>query len=132
LQVHDDDTKGTYTWQNPFAENLAGISTSTITGDDQYVLGGFVARSLTFSAFSQTTTMGVEVITYTKLQADIFTATNNPALRNASQGDTSDIVDTYTVTALGANPTTVFWNDVSAAGSNSGGTAQITDVEETV
>lgn len=132
LQVHDDDTKGTYTWQNPYATNMAGIATTAITGNDEYVLGGFVQRSLTFAAFSQTTTMNVEVITYTKLQAGIFTATNQPALRNAVQGDTSDISNTYTVTALASNPTTVFWNDLSAANSNSSGTAQITDVEETV
>jgi hypothetical protein len=132
LQVHDNDTKGTYTFQNLVATSLSGLVQNTISGSADYVLGGFVSRTLTFSAFSQTVTMGVEVITYTKLTAGIFTATNGAAIRNPVQGDTSDLVNTYTVTALAANPTTLFWNDVAAAGSNSGGTAQITNVQETI
>jgi hypothetical protein len=132
LQVHDNDTKGTYSWSNLVATNLAGIVTTSITGDTSYVLGGFVSRNLTFAAFSQTTTMNVAVVTYTKLQAGIFTATNQPALRNATQGDHSNILNTYTVDSIGTNPTTLWWNDVAAAASNSSGTAQITLVQEIV
>ena len=132
LQVHDNDTKGTYSWSNLVATNLAAIVTTSITGSTSYVLGGFVSRSLTFAAFSQTTTMNVAVVTYTKLQAGIFTATNQPALRNATQGDHSNIVNTYTVDSISTNPTTLFWNDAAAAASNSSGTAQITVVQETI
>lgn len=132
LRVHDNDTKGTYSWSNLVATNLAGIVTTTITGSTTYVLGGFVARTLTFAAFSQTVTMGVAVVDYSKLTAGIFSATNQPALRNATQGDHSNLVNTYTVDSIGTNPTTLWWNDVAAAASNSGGTAQITNVQETV
>lgn len=133
LQVHDNDDKGTKTWQSPSATNLAGIVTTTIAVGPTYELGGFVARTLTFGAFLQTTALNVAVTTYTKVSAGIFTATNQPALRNPVQGDTSDIANTYTIQSpLGVNPQTLFWNDQAAAGSNSGGTAQITNVQEAV
>ena len=130
LEIDDDDTKGTGAWiLNSGVTNNAGLSAS-IAGTQNN--GGFVARDVTFAAFSQTATINVAVTTYTSLTAGIFTATNQPALLNGTQGDTSDIDDTYTVTAIGANPTTVFWNDLDAANSNSGGTAQLTNLEETV
>ncbi len=132
LQVHDDDTKATYTWQSLNATNLAGVVTSVITGDDQYTLGGLVPRNITFPAFSQNGTINVEVVNYSKVQAGIFTATNQPSNRNPAQGDTSDIVNTYTVLTLSTNPTTVFWNDQAAASSNSSGTAQLLVFEEVV
>jgi hypothetical protein len=133
LQVHDNDDKGSKSWQNPSATNLAGIVTTTILTGGSYVLGGFVPRTLTFAAFQQSTALNVAVVTYTKLSAGIFTATNQAAQRNATQGDTSDLVDTYTILSpLGVNPQSLFWNDQAAAGSNSSGTAQITNVQEAV
>lgn len=133
LQVHDDDDKGSKSWQNLVATNLAGIVTNTITTGSTYTLGGFVARSLTFPAFLQATTLNVAVVTYTKLSAGIFTATNQPAQLNPVQGNQDDITDTYTILSpLGTNPQTLWWNDVAAASSNSSGTAQITNVQELV
>ena len=133
LLVHDNDTKGTYTWGALAATNLAGKITNTLSGGTNYVLGGFVARSLTFTpAFSALATLSVAVVDYTKLTAGIFTASSNPALRNASQGNHSDIVDTYTVEALSTKPTSIYWNDVTRRSTNSSGTAQITLVQEIV
>jgi hypothetical protein len=132
LRVLDTDPKGTYAWANLSAVNRAGIPTTVITGDGNYTLGGFVPRSLTFPAFSQSTILGTRVIDYNKLVAGVFTATNQPALRTAVQGDTANYGNRFTVTALGALPTTVWWNDVTAAGTNSSGTAAITNLEETV
>ena len=130
IQIHDNDAKGTAAWAFTAAPtNNAGLS-ATITGNQ--VNGGFVPRSVTFAAFSQTVLINVAVVTYTKLTAGIFTATSNASNRNPTQGDTSDIADTYTVLALAANPTTVHWNDVAAASSNSGGTAQLLSLEEAV
>lgn len=131
LQVHDNDAKGTFTWTSILGTGLAGLTTTSVVNPN-YVLGGFVPRTLTFAAFSQSTALNVAVVTYAKLQAGIFTATNQPALRNSVQGNTSNIVNTYTVAALATNPTTIFWNDLAAANSNSGGTAAITAVEEIV
>lgn len=133
LQVHDNDDKGTKTWQGLSATNLAGVITTVITTGATYELGGFVPRSLTFSVFSQITTMNVAVTDYSKVTAGIFTATNQPAQRNPVQGDTSNLVDTFTVLSpLNTNPQSVFWNDVTQANANTSGTAQITDVQEAV
>jgi hypothetical protein len=132
LLVSDSFAKGSYTFNGLVATGLSGLVQNTISSGAGYVLGGFVARSLTFSAFSQSTTMNVAVTTYSKVQAGIFTATNQPALRNATQGDHSNILNTFTVDSIGSNPTTVWWNDVAAASTNSTGTAQIVAIEEIV
>lgn len=129
IQVHDDDAKGTYTWQNLVATNLAGIVTSSIATGATYDLGGFVARSLTFGPFLTTTNMDVEVVDFSKLQAGIFTSTNQPALKQ-SIGTSPPVVNGYTINNTGLKPTTVIWLDTAAASVNSTGTAQITDVEE--
>ncbi len=137
LGVHDDDGKGTFTWASPTATNLAGIVTSSITGDATYTLGGFVQRTLTFAAFATITVMNVEVIDFTKLTAGIFTSTNQTALKQPISTP-PPVTDGYTIDALGSPPTAgvgatdVIWLDTAAVGANSGGTAQITDVEETV
>ncbi|KKN37896.1 hypothetical protein LCGC14_0758760 [marine sediment metagenome] len=137
LGVHDDDGKGTFTWASPSATNLAGIVTSAITGDATYTLGGFVQRTLTFAAFATITVMGVEVIDFTKLTAGIFTSTNQTALKQPISTP-PPVTDGYTIDALGTPPTAgvgatdVIWLDTAAAGANSGGTATLTDVEETV
>lgn len=132
LEVHDDDVKGTYTFTGLVATGLSGLVQNTIDSGSSYVLGGFVARDLTFAAFSQLTDLDVEVVTYSKLTASTFTATNGAASRNASQGNHSNLVDTFTVEALSTNPTSIYWNDATAAGTNSSGTAQILGVQETV
>ena len=133
LQVHDNDTKGNYSFSTLVATGLSGLVQNTINSGAAYTLGGFVQRTLTFAAFSQNTTLNVGVVTYAKLQAGIFTSTNQPALRNAVQGDVSNIANTYTVLTLGnVGPITLFWNDSAAASANSSGTAQITAVEEVV
>ncbi len=94
-------------------------------------LGGFVQRTLTFPAFSPNTTLNTEVVTFANLQAGIFTATNSAALKQPISTPPS-VTNGFTIDATGINPTTVIWLDTPAVGSNSGGTAAITDVEETV
>jgi hypothetical protein len=130
LSVHDNDVKGPYAFGGLVATGLAGLVQNAIGSGSAYVLGGFVQRSLTFGAFNQNTALNVAVVTYTKLQAGKMSATDQPALRNATQGDHSNIANTYTVDALTANPVNLFWNDAVAAATNASGTAAILDVEE--
>ena len=132
LRVSDNDSPGTYNWQNPSVTNRAGLVTNTITGNDEYVIGGFVKRSVTFDSWSQTAVIDIVVTDYSKLQAGIFTATNQQSIKNPVQGNQDDLVDTYTVLNIGSSPTTVFWNDLTAANANSTGTAQLIDLEEVV
>lgn len=132
FRVSNTSVPGTYSWLNLSATNRAGIETTTITGDASYVVGGSVARSVTFPPFSQTTSLDVPITNYSKLQAGIFTATNQQSARNATLGNHSNLTDTYTIEATGVNPTTIFWNDLAAANSNSSGTAQLLNIEEIV
>lgn len=130
LQIHDNDTKSTYTWIDLSAKNLAGKIVTLITGTSTYVIGGFVKRSLTFEAFDHTTILNTACIDYSKLQASFFSATGQAALRNAIQGNHSNIANTFTVDNILISPSTIYWNDDSAVHSNSSGTAQIIDLEE--
>ena len=131
LRVTDNDEKGIFSWTNASITNLAGIATTFVAGGPTYELGGFVARTLTFPAFSQDVTLNVAVVNYSKLQAGEFNFTGNPAVRHSPQGDLAHADDEYTIRSpLGTNPQTLFWNDAITAATNSSGTAQITDVEE--
>lgn len=131
LRVLDTDDKGVFNWGAILGTNLAGIPTAAITGDAQYTLGGFVARTLTFAAFATTAAMGVEVVDFTKLQAGTFTSTAGVALKQPI-GTPPSVTNGFTIDALNINPTDVIWLDSPAAGANSGGTATITNVEEIV
>jgi len=129
LRVLDTDEKGVFTWESLVVNNLAGLPTIAISGDSSYILGGFVARTLTFGPLSTTTVMSVEVADFSKLQAGIFTSTNQAAVKE-SIGTAPPVTNGYTIDALGVNPTTIVWLDTTSAGTNFGGTAQITNVEE--
>lgn len=129
LRVHDDDVKGVYAWGALSATNLAGVVTTVISGDANYELGGFVARTLVFDPFAAETLMNVRVTDFSKLAAGVFTATNQPALKQAL-GTAPVVANGWTIDAVGVKPTTVIWLDTPAANSNSSGTAAITGVEE--
>ena len=130
LQVHDDDIKGTYNWQNLLATNLAGVVTTAITSGGSYVLGGFVARNLTFASFATTTLANVEVVDFTKLTAVNLTGSAGASAVKYTIGTPPPQVDGWTIQASATKPTTVIWLDTVAAGNNSTGTAQITGLEE--
>lgn len=133
ININDTDTKGSYNFSTLVAVGLSGLTQNTIGSGAAYVLGGFVQRNLTFAAFSQNTTLHVGVVTYAKLQAVLFTATNQTPLLNASQGNHGNIANTFTVDSLGnVGNINLYWNDATAASSNSSGTAQIQGVEEVV
>jgi hypothetical protein len=134
LQVSElvPDQKGTFAFEGLVATGLAGLVQNTPAGGSQsYVLGGFVARDLTFPAFSPNTTLGTEVVDFSKVTAGIFTATNQPALKQAI-GTPPSVTDGYTIDATGVNPTTLIWLDTPQVNANASGTAQITSVQETV
>jgi hypothetical protein len=133
LQVDETvpDEKGTFAWSGLVATGLAGIVQNTIGTGPNYTLGGFVQRDLTFAAFATTTLIGTSVEDFSKLTAGIFTATNQTAIKQAI-GTPPPVLNGYTINAIGTNPTNLVWLDTAAASSNSSGTAQITDVEETV
>jgi hypothetical protein len=72
LRVHDNDPKGTFSWGTISVTNRAGRSTSVITGDTNYTLGGFVERTFTVDPYANSNQyeMGVNIssVSNTKLQ----------------------------------------------------------------
>jgi hypothetical protein len=120
LRVSDTDEKGTFGWSSLVATNLAGIVTTAITGDAQYTLGGFVGRTVTWTAF-QTISLDlmVPVSDLSKIQAGLWSATNQPSIR-WPVGTSPPKTDGYTVQAVGSYPTKVIWLDTDAASSNTG------------
>lgn len=142
LKVHDDDTKGTYNWITGSSvyvgKNLAGILTTTFTGDATYTLGGFVARDVSFDTFQQDATINVAVVDYSKVTAATWTASGNAAVKMVTQGDQTNLVEGYTIgtsvgVGLNVNPANVHWNDAVRASTNAdpGNLAKLLTLQET-
>lgn len=121
LRVHDGDTKGTYAWQGLVATNLAGIVANTITSGANYVLGGFVARTVTWDAFQTISRdLDVAIADFSKVQAGTWSATGQPSTKYPI-GTAPPQVNGYTSEDVaGTKPHNVEWLDTSAAESNTG------------
>jgi hypothetical protein len=128
LQVHDDMTKGTYSWGSISGTNLAGIVTSAITGNSTYVLGGFVSRSITLAAYANEADMNVEAITY----ANVAMTWSVKALPNKRDVGTTAVPDSgsWCLDTLSTNPTTIRILDTAATGASS--TPTTITIQETV
>ncbi len=77
ITVDDLDTKGTFSWQVS-GDNLAGITTTTISTNPNYIIQGFSARTITASP----TSLGAGL-------APIGTSVSNPSnvsMENISEG----------------------------------------------
>lgn len=129
LIIRDTDPRGTLTFSGLSEKNLAGQVGSTITAGSTATVGGFVTRTVTFSAFSQIAAIGTSVATIAKTTArytgaSVLTLTAN----------TNNMVLGYTITdsAGNYNPTGdhIFITDAAFAGSNTSGTLQV-DIGET-
>jgi hypothetical protein len=134
LQVSEvvPDEKGTFAFEGLIATGLAGIVQNVPAGGSQaYVLGGFVSRDLTFPAFDPDTSLDVQVVDFAKLTAGVFTATNQPSIKQAI-GTPPSVTDGYTIDALNPATTKLIWLDTPQVNANASGTAQILAVQETV
>lgn len=131
LRVHDNDTKGTYSFSSLTATNLAGKVVTTITGSANYTIGGFVLRKCYFSPFTETTTLGTYVTDTSKLIADDFDGIDMTYQASLTNG-----VRVYTIVSgppYVVNPTSniLYWADTVAVNNNTTGLAFI-EIEETV
>jgi len=115
IQIHDNDTKGTYSFSAISGINLAGIETTIFTGSDEYTLGGFVT-SITLAAFKNEANMNVEAITYSKVS---LTWSVKALPTREALNSSPPIVDAWCLVALETNPTTIRILDTSATGSSS-------------
>ena len=124
LQVHDNDSKGTYNWGAISGTNLAGIPTTTNIGDSQYVLGGFVVRTITLVAFGWQSNINVEIVDYTKVSSTglgqaLVWSTATMATRSTIGDVTRPQASTWSASATFTNPTTINILDKSATDSTS-------------
>ena len=128
IQIHDDDTKGTYAWGSIAGVNLANKTTSVITGDGNYTLGGYVSRVLTLAAFANEVSQNVEAVDYTKV-AMTWSVKALPNKRAVGTTATPD-AGSWCLNALNTNPVVVRILDTAATGSSS--TPTTVTIEETV
>ena len=123
LSVSDDMAKATYNWGAISGTNLAGIVTSTNSGTTQYILGGFVVRTLTLPAFGWQVNMNVAISDYTKLSSSgsgqVLDWTVPQNTRSTLGDVTRPQASTWSASATGTNPTTINILDESATGSQS-------------
>ena len=97
LVVTDNDPKGTATFTGLSAVNLAGKVVTTVTTNLNYVLGGFVTRTVTFPLWDanqiREVAIGTDVVDVTKLVA--FNVTRNRA--TTYRATVGDEIDKFTI-----------------------------------
>lgn len=130
LQVHDNDTKGTFQFVLTQAVNLAGRSTTQIASGEDYVLGGFVSRTMAIPRFEREVAIGTNVSDTDKLvtaDKDSTAMTYHDQFGNQLLG--------YTITGptgqLNDEGDLWYWLDDQAVGNNTTGGATVT-IEETI
>lgn len=67
ISISDSDIKGIYPYTSMSAKNLAGKVVSIITGNSDYIIGGFSTRKIVFPAFQSTMPIGCTVSDTSKL-----------------------------------------------------------------
>ncbi len=98
LAVADSDPKGTATFTGLSAVNLAGKVVTTVTTNLNYVLGGFVTRTVTFPLWDgsaiRIVNIGTNVVDTSKLV--VFNISKNSVA--LYRGTVGDEVDKFTIT----------------------------------
>lgn len=136
LRIHDDDTKGTFSWGALDAVNMYGMHTTEITGEDQYVVGGFVFRVLTVAAWpNRESAIGTTVANTAKLQCTNLSEGDSGDLNFSFEAVVQNSPDKYTITYPSGvyNATGNLWrnNDLANAVSNTSGSMRL-ELEEVV
>jgi len=123
LQVVDSETKGTYNWGAISGTNLAGIVTTTNSGTTNYILGGFVVRTVTLPFFGWQANINVEVADYSKLSSSGSGQVLSWVVLQNTRSTLGDVTrpkaSTWSASATGTNPTTISILDQSATDSQS-------------
>jgi len=129
LQCHDDDEVGSYSYGALSATNLAGIETTTYTGNSTYTIGGFVSRDISLAAFANESTFNAAVSDYTKCTLS-WSFKSLPNRRAFNTTTTPDANSWCFAGTLNSSPTTARILDTAATAASSNETT-IT-IEETV
>jgi hypothetical protein len=128
LTVHDDDDKGTFTFNSLSAKSLSGRIVTAITGSADYVLGGFVFRTLTVPAYpNRQVAIGTKVVNTAKLRCTNLSKGATGSLNYTYQAGQTAANDRYTI----VTENTWYNCDNANATANTGGTQQI-ELEEAI
>jgi hypothetical protein len=131
LLIEDSTVRGTGTFSNLSITGLSGIIGTVITGGENYTVGGFELRTITFGVVSSHEPIGTTIGNINKTRLRLAGTTDWFTL----EVSTADVVDGYTITDSGGvfNVTGdyVFLTSVALVGSNSSGTLQV-EFEEQV
>jgi len=118
LQVPDSSTRGTHTWGAISGTNLAGITTSSVTGNNTYVIGGFMPRYYRITLGQNSTSQSVEATTYTKVSLQWYYTNGNGIIKTLSRASTINtsppVTSEYTIDQVGNNPTNFIILDTAA------------------
>jgi len=128
IQIHDNDIKGTFTWGAIQGINLAGIITTTNSGDNNYIIGGFVSRTITLQSQHNEVNMNVAAIDYNK----VAMTWEMKALPNKRPNGTTNTPDanSWCLNSLNTNPTIIRILDTGATKASS--TPTIITIEESI
>lgn len=128
LTVHDNDDKGTFTFNSLSAKSLSGRIVTAITGSADYVLGGFVFRTLTVPAYpNRQVAIGTKVVNTAKLRCTNLSKGATGSLNYTYQAGQAAANDRYTI----LTENTWYNCDNANATANTGGTQQI-ELEEAI
>jgi hypothetical protein len=118
LQLPDNSTRGTHTWGAISGTNLAGIETTSITGNDTYTIGGFLQRYYRLVLGQNESEGAVEVTTYSKFSLNWYYTDGAGTVKSLSRSSTINesppVTSEYTVDAVDINPTTFIILDTAA------------------
>jgi len=98
IQIHDDDNKGTFSWNSLFVRSMSNMITETITGTNTYVLGGFVFRTLRVDAYpNRITNVGTNVSDTTKLRCTNLSKGESGSLNYTYIDNLNESLDKFTI-----------------------------------
>lgn len=128
LVVHDNDAKGTFTFNSLQATTISGKVQTAINAGADYTIGGFVFRTLQVAAFpNREVAIGTDVVNTAKLRCTNLSKGASGSLNFTYQADQTPGVDRYTIN----NGNTWYNCDGANASSNTGGNMFI-ELEEVV
>jgi len=134
LQTPDNSIRGTHAWGAISGTNLAGLSTTAITGDANYVIGGFLPRYYRMVLGQNESSGAVEATTYSKVNLTWVytdgTGTVKTLSRAAVINTTPPVTSEFTIAAVDSNPTNFIILDTAATQGQTVDTAIL--VEEVV
>jgi len=111
--INDNLTKATYTWGAISATNLAGKVVTTISSGTTYVIGGFVQRKVTVTAFLNTAIINTSVSDNNKLNAtwryktSPFNTVSDLLYQRAVGTTAGNDVNAWAISALNSPTTTI-------------------------